>query len=72
MAFIPFVGPLEWRSYIFLTGKNGHALDPQKCPFTTDYEVKLSGTNTLAEVKSVISVYFKGLQECSDALKAKV
>ena len=69
-AFVPFVGPSEWRSYIFLAGKNGHALDPQKCPLTTDYELKLSGTNTLVEGgKYGLRVYFKGLQECSDRLK---
>jgi hypothetical protein len=58
------------RSYLFLAGKNGRVFDPKKCPLTTDYEVKLSGTNTLEGGRFAVRVYFERLQECSDALKA--
>jgi len=71
LAFIPFVGPTEWRSYLFLAGKNGRSLNPQKCPLTADYEMKLSDTNTLSTVKTVMRVYLEALQQCSDVVQAK-
>ncbi len=63
-------GPSEWRSYLFLAGKNGRALDSEKCPLTTDYEAKFSGTNKLDVGKLAVRVYFEGLQECSRAIRA--
>ena len=71
LAFVPFVGPREWRSYLFLTGKDGRALDLKKCPATADYEMTVPrSTNTHLKLKPSMRVYFERLQECSDALQA--
>jgi len=66
LAFIPFVGPTEWKSYIFVSGRDGKELDMDHCPTTIDYEVKLSTADTLFDSGSVaISVNVGDIRDCA-------
>jgi hypothetical protein len=71
LAFVPFLGPSSWRSYLSITEKSGRPLNLEKCPTTVDYEVRLSITEMIWVGDEVtVQVNVERLQECSDALKA--
>jgi hypothetical protein len=49
-AFLPFVGPSEWTSFVLLADKDDKRLDPSECPAAVDYRIRLAGWKYLVEM----------------------
>ena len=50
MAFLPFVGPSEWASFVLIGDKDGKLVDRPECPSVAEYRYKTAGWKWLVEM----------------------
>ena len=63
LARIPIFGQSTWRSYLFITDREGNSVDLAKCPATADYEVRFSDRELFVTVFGM-----DRLRQCSRAI----
>ena len=50
-AFLPFVGPSEFTSFVLVGDKEGKLFDRPECPSVAEYRYITAGSNWLVEMK---------------------
>jgi hypothetical protein len=62
MAFLPLIGPAEWKSFILFGDKDGEQLARPECPTVANYQYKAAGW------KYLVQLNMRELRKCEAAM----